>query len=105
MKKLLAAACLAGLIAISGAVRAEDISRFLPLKADELTPAQKAYADLIAAPPRNAKFVNPPEISRYRQWLAQEAAGRTAQCSARAASTCRNGRPRPTQDVDRASVP
>ena len=65
MTKLLAAACLAGLIAVSSAVRAEDITRFAPLKPDQLTPAQKDYADLIAAPPRNAKFVNPP----YRAYI------------------------------------
>jgi 4-carboxymuconolactone decarboxylase len=65
MKKLLAATCLAALIAISGAVRAEDITRFAPLSADQMTPAQKAFADLIAAPPRNAKFVNPP----YRAYI------------------------------------
>ena len=65
MTKLLVAACLAGLIAGSGAVGAEDITRFAPLKADQLTPAQKEYADLIAAPPRNAKFGNPP----YRAYI------------------------------------
>ncbi len=65
MKKRLAATCLAALIAISGAVHAEDITRFAPLKADQLTPAQKEYADLIAGPPRNAKFVNPP----YRAYI------------------------------------
>src|SRR4051794_39735903 len=65
MKKLLAATCLACLIASSGPVGAEDITRFAPLKADQLTPAQKEYADLIAAPPRNAKFGNPP----YRAYI------------------------------------
>ena len=65
MKKLLAAACLAVLTAAPGVVRAEDITRFAPLKPDQLTPAQKDYADLIAAPPRNAKFVNPP----YRAYI------------------------------------
>src|SRR3954453_23381126 len=65
MKKLPAAACLGGLIAMSGATHAEDITRFAPLKADQLTPPQKAYADLIAAPPRNAKFGNPP----YRAYI------------------------------------
>jgi len=34
--------------------------RFPPLSADQLTPEQKAWAEAIAAPPRNAKFFNPP---------------------------------------------
>ena len=53
------------LLAISPASRAEDITRFAPLKAEELTPPQKAWADEIAAPPRNAKFGNPP----YRAYI------------------------------------
>ena len=65
MKYLSAAIGLAILIATSHVGRAEDIARFAPLKADELTPAQKAWADIIAAPPRNAKFVNPP----YRAYI------------------------------------
>jgi 4-carboxymuconolactone decarboxylase len=65
MKKLLAAACVAALIAMPQLSRAEDITRFAPLKADELSPAQKAWADMIAPPPRNAKFVNPP----YRAYI------------------------------------
>ncbi len=65
MKKLLVASCLAALTALSGVARAQDVTRFAPLKAEELTPAQKAYADMIAAPPRNAKFANPP----YRAYV------------------------------------
>ncbi len=65
MKKLLAAVCMAALIASVQAVRAEDITRFAPLKADELSPSQKAWADMIAAPPRNAKFGGPP----YRAYI------------------------------------
>src|ERR1700750_394692 len=65
MKKLLAAVCVASLIASVQAVRAEDITRFAPLKADELSPSQKAWADMIAAPPRNAKFGAPP----YRAYI------------------------------------
>jgi len=65
MKYLLAAACLAALIAVPRSGRAEDITRFAPLKAEELTPPQKAWAELIAAPPRNAKFGNPP----YRAYI------------------------------------
>ena len=56
MKKLIAGAALAALIAVPSVSRAEEITRFTPLKAEELTPPQKAWADMIAAPPRNAKF-------------------------------------------------
>jgi 4-carboxymuconolactone decarboxylase len=65
MKNLLAAISLAALIAMPNASRAEDITRFAPLKADQLTPAQKEWADMIAAPPRNAKFTGPP----YRAYI------------------------------------
>jgi len=67
MKKLLAVISVAALIATATATasRAEDITRFAPLKADELSPAQKTWADMIAAPPRNAKFGGPP----YRAYI------------------------------------
>jgi 4-carboxymuconolactone decarboxylase len=65
MKNLLAACCLVTLIATPQASRAEDTVRFAPLKAEELNPAQKAWAESIAAPPRNAKFANPP----YRAYI------------------------------------
>jgi 4-carboxymuconolactone decarboxylase len=65
MKTLLVDISVAELFATATAVRAEDITRFAPLKADELSPAQKAWADMIAAPPRNAKFGNPP----YRAYI------------------------------------
>ncbi|MGH6752633.1 MAG: carboxymuconolactone decarboxylase, partial [Bradyrhizobium sp.] len=65
MKVLIAAGMLVALIAIPSASRAEEITRFKPLKAEDLTAAQKAYADLIATPPRNAKFGNPP----YRAYI------------------------------------
>jgi 4-carboxymuconolactone decarboxylase len=65
MKKPLAAACLATLIVAPQVSRAEEITRFAPLKAGELNPAQKAWADMIAPPPRNAKFTNPP----YRAYI------------------------------------
>lgn len=65
MKRRLAAALIAALIALPQATRAEDITRFAPLKADELSPAQKAWADMIAVPPRNAKFGAPP----YRAYI------------------------------------
>ena len=65
MKHLFAAFGLAALLAMPQAGRAEDITRFAPLKADELTPAQKAWAEMIAPPPRNAKITNPP----YRAYV------------------------------------
>jgi 4-carboxymuconolactone decarboxylase len=39
---------------------AEEMARFAPLKPEELTPPQKAWADALAAPPRNGKIGNPP---------------------------------------------
>jgi 4-carboxymuconolactone decarboxylase len=65
MKNLLAAFCLVGSIAMPQVSRAEDTIRFAPLKAEELSPAQKAWVDVIAVPPRNAKFGNPP----YRAYI------------------------------------
>ncbi len=51
-------------LALAPAV-AQDNSRFPPLRPDQLTPAQKEWADSIAQPPRNAKFTNPP----YRAYI------------------------------------
>lgn len=65
MQKWLAAIAMAALIASASAGRAEDITRFAPLKADELSPSQKAWAEMIAAPPRNARFGSPP----YRAYI------------------------------------
>ncbi|KJC61684.1 carboxymuconolactone decarboxylase [Bradyrhizobium sp. LTSPM299] len=65
MRRLLKAGILAALALTAQAGRAEDITRFAPLKAEELSPAQKAWADLISAPPRNAKFTAPP----YRAYI------------------------------------
>jgi 4-carboxymuconolactone decarboxylase len=65
MKKWPAALAVAALVAAPPASRAEEINRFTPLKAEELTPPQKAWADMIAAPPRNAKFTAPP----YRAYI------------------------------------
>ena len=42
MKNLLAVFCLMALIATPQPSRAEDVTRFAPLKADEFNPAQKA---------------------------------------------------------------
>ena len=64
MKNLLAGV-LAATIVMSAASRAEDITRFPPLKPEELSPPQKAWADEIAVPPRNAKFGSPP----YRAYI------------------------------------
>jgi 4-carboxymuconolactone decarboxylase len=65
MKNMFATFCLAVSIAMPQVSRAEDVTRFAPLKADELNPAQKAWVDTIALPPRNAKFGNPP----YRAYI------------------------------------
>src|SRR5437879_12653744 len=65
MKNLLAAGALMVSIAVPTASRAEDVTRFAPLKAEQLTPPQKAWADAIAVPTRNAKFGNPP----YRAYI------------------------------------
>jgi 4-carboxymuconolactone decarboxylase len=65
MKKLLVAISLATLIAAPQFGRAEDIARFAPLKPEELSPAQKAWAEMIAPPPRNARITNPP----YRAYV------------------------------------
>jgi 4-carboxymuconolactone decarboxylase len=65
MTKLFAVVAIAALVAASQPGRAQDITRFAPLKADELSPAQKAWADVIAVPPRNAKFGAPP----YRAYI------------------------------------
>jgi 4-carboxymuconolactone decarboxylase len=65
MKYWITALCLALAIALSGIGRAEENVRFAPLSPDQLTPQQKAWADSIAAPPRNAKFTNPP----YRAYI------------------------------------
>jgi 4-carboxymuconolactone decarboxylase len=57
-----------GLLAFAVAIpaaHAEDAGRFAPLKAEELTPPQKALADRLTAPPRNGNFNNPP----YRAYI------------------------------------
>ena len=71
MKTLLAVISLAALVAAPQSSSAEDIARFPPLKAEELTPPQKAWAEMIAPPPRNAKITNPPYRAYVRNpsWL------------------------------------
>jgi 4-carboxymuconolactone decarboxylase len=39
---------------------AQDKTRFPELKAEQLTPEQKKWADAVAAPPRRANFAQPP---------------------------------------------
>jgi 4-carboxymuconolactone decarboxylase len=56
---------LALVIADARMSRAEDSVRFPPLAPDQLTQQQKAWADSIAAPPRNGKYTNPP----YRAYI------------------------------------
>ena len=65
MKRLLTFITIATSLALAPSVRADEITRFLPMKAEQLNPEQKKWADLISAPPRNAKFVNPP----YRAYI------------------------------------
>jgi 4-carboxymuconolactone decarboxylase len=64
MKKRMAALALAfgiaALVSTPHASRADGMVRFAPLKPEELTPAQKAWAEELAAPPRNGKITNPP---------------------------------------------
>jgi 4-carboxymuconolactone decarboxylase len=56
---------LVALVSATSTSRAEEVVRFAPLKQEELTPAQKAWADELAAPPRNGKISNPP----YRAYV------------------------------------
>jgi 4-carboxymuconolactone decarboxylase len=69
MKKSLAMISAAALVAMVQSGHAQDasrdVTRFAPLKADELAPAQKAWADAIAVPPRNAKWGAAP----YRAYI------------------------------------
>ena len=65
MKHLITFITVAASLAVAPPLRADEITRFLPLKAEQLNPEQKKWADLISAPPRNAKFVNPP----YRAYI------------------------------------
>jgi 4-carboxymuconolactone decarboxylase len=65
MKRLLTFIAIAASLAVAPSVRADEITRFLPMKAEQLNSEQKKWADMISAPPRNAKFVNPP----YRAYI------------------------------------
>jgi len=65
MNRLSVIAFVAITVAMQGPCAAEDNIRFAPLRSEQLTPAQKSFADSIAMPPRNAKFTNPP----YRAYI------------------------------------
>jgi 4-carboxymuconolactone decarboxylase len=65
MKRLTTFIAIAASLAAAPSVRADEITRFLPMKAEQFNPEQRKWADLISAPPRNAKFVNPP----YRAYI------------------------------------
>ncbi len=60
MKQLVAIMLVALGIGLSQQAYSQDRQRFPKLRSDQLTPEQKKWADEIAAPPRNAKFTNPP---------------------------------------------
>jgi 4-carboxymuconolactone decarboxylase len=60
MKACLAALVIGAAVASPFTAAAQDTTRFPPLRPDQLTPEQKAWADSIAKPPRNAQFTNPP---------------------------------------------
>jgi 4-carboxymuconolactone decarboxylase len=63
MKHLLTIVLVAAALALPRGALAQD--RYPALSPEQLTPEQKAYADSIAKPPRNANFRNPP----YRVWI------------------------------------
>ena len=66
MKYRLALAALVAVLSVQPRqVGAQGSTRFVAPSVDKLTPEQKAWAEAISAPPRNAKFANPP----YRAYL------------------------------------
>jgi 4-carboxymuconolactone decarboxylase len=65
MKKIATVVGLIAYVTAASSGYAQDTVRFAPLKAEELTPPQKAFADELAAPPRNGKISNPP----YRAYV------------------------------------
>src|SRR5438874_10463893 len=50
--------CVAAVFALPQSVAAQDSGRFPVLRADQLSPAQKKWADSIARSPRNANFAS-----------------------------------------------
>jgi len=65
MRQLLTIALIAAACALPLRAGAQETKRFPELRADQLTPAQKKWAESIALPPRNAKFTNFP----YRAYI------------------------------------
>jgi 4-carboxymuconolactone decarboxylase len=65
MRHLLACAFVAATVWLPFQAAGQDNKRLPPLRPEQLTPEQKAWADSIAQPPRNAKFTNPP----YRAYI------------------------------------
>jgi len=65
MKKLTTVIGLVAVLSAIPAAHGQDAARFPPLKADALTPQQKAFADTLTTPPRNGNFNNPP----YRAYI------------------------------------
>lgn len=60
MKYLVGTALFASMWALPHQAIAAEQPRFPVLRYDQLSAEQKEWADTIAAPPRNAKFANPP---------------------------------------------
>jgi 4-carboxymuconolactone decarboxylase len=60
MKYLLLVALVAMPMGLPQQSVAQESRRFPALRIDQLTPDQKKWAESISAPPRNAKFSNPP---------------------------------------------
>ncbi len=65
MNKLTTLLGLIPCLAVTPLAHAQETTRFPPLKAEEMTPQQKTWADALAAPPRNGKINNPP----YRAYI------------------------------------
>ena len=65
MRQLLTIAMVAAVLVVPPRSEAQETKRFPELRAEQLTPAQKQWADSIALPPRNAKFTNFP----YRAYI------------------------------------
>ena len=60
MTKFILGTLLSLLLGASAALAQQNAQRFAPLKPDELTAEQKAWAEQIAPPPRNGRITNPP---------------------------------------------
>ncbi|MEO7729046.1 MAG: carboxymuconolactone decarboxylase family protein [Burkholderiales bacterium] len=72
MSPLFTIALVALTVGLTPPAGAQETKRFPELRADQLTPEQKKWAESIALPPRNAKFVNfPYRAYAYSPELAQ----------------------------------